>query len=271
MDINARWRRARTALSASLGALILFVGAQEISSAAIGTDDYPYRGTVGLVDPWGFYTGYCTSFVAWRLSQAGVNFRHATLTGPNGQSRFFGNAGDWDQAARGAGFTVDARPTPGSVGIWHGGEWGAWPGGHAAYVVAVDAAGHATVEEYNWGVRFGYGMRTTQAPRYIHFTGPAPTPSVQPPATLAPQPPASSFRVFRVTSAVRARTGPGTMFAVVRVIPNGATIQVACQVRSGSIINGSGIWDRLTDGTYVTDFYTTTPAFNDFSPGIARC
>ncbi len=270
MHTHSWWHSLRKGLGASLGALTILLSGQVVAGAAVGTDDYPYRGTVGMVDPWGFFTGYCTSFVAWRLSQAGVNFRHATLTGPNGQSRFFGNAGDWDQAARGAGFTVDTRPTPGSVGIWHGGEGGAWPGGHAAYVVAVDAAGRVTVEEYNWGVRFGYGMRTTQAARYIHFTA-APAMTPLPPATPSVQPSPPTSREYHTTAALRARTGPGTMFAVVRVIPSGATIQIACQVRSGSIINGSGIWDRLTDGTYVTDFYTTTPAFNDFTPGVPRC
>jgi len=35
--------------------------------------------------------------------------------------------------------------------------------------------------------------------------------------------------------------------------------------------NGTGIWDRLSNGTYVTDYYTTTPAFNRTSPGLSGC
>jgi hypothetical protein len=27
----------------------------------------------------------------------------------------------------------------------------------------------------------------------------------------------------------------------------------------------------LSDGSYVTDYYTSTPAFNTFSPGLSRC
>jgi hypothetical protein len=46
---------------------------------------------------------------------------------------------------------------------------------------------------------------------------------------------------------------------------------VVCQVRSTSVINGTGIWDRLSDGSYVTDYYTSTPAFNNYSPGLSRC
>ena len=255
------WHQARKGFSAAILALIMLVAVQLIADATVGVDDYPYRGTVGIVDPWGFYTGYCTSFVAWRLSQAGIRFHGSTLSGPNGQTRFFGNAGDWDRAAAEIGFAVDTWPTPGAVAIWHGGEGGAWAGGHAAYVMAVDGAGRATVEEYNWSVRFGYGIRTTAAPRYIHFSA-APPPPVAPP---------SSTRQYHTTAVVRARTGPGTSFAMVRVIPSGAAIQIACQTRTASVINGTGIWDRLADGTYVTDYYTTTPAFNTFSPGISRC
>jgi hypothetical protein len=31
------------------------------------------------------------------------------------------------------------------------------------------------------------------------------------------------------------------------------------------------VWDLLTDGKFVTDFYTDTPVVGDYSPGIARC
>jgi len=44
-------------------------------------------------------------------------------------------------------------------------------------------------------------------------------------------------------------------------------------VRSGSSVNGSTIWDRLNSqgGGYITDYYTNTPRYNDFSPGIPGC
>ncbi len=256
------WRYSIRKTVCALAVALSVMSGTHLSAHAVGSDDFPYRGTVGRLDPWGFYTGYCTSFVAWRLSQAGVTFRGATLRGRNGQTRFFGNAGDWDAAARAIGFVVDNRPAPGAVALWHGSEGGAWSTGHVAYVLGVDGAGRAQVEEYNWGARYRYGTRTTRTATYIHFTR-----AVAPP----PAPPPPSARAFRTTTDLRARSGPGIGFAVVRVLPSGATIQIACQVRSSSIVSGSGIWDRLTDGTYVTDYYTTTPAFNDFSPGIARC
>ena len=52
---------------------------------------------------------------------------------------------------------------------------------------------------------------------------------------------------------------------------NGQQISITCQVRSASMINGTSIWDRLSNGSYITDYYTTTPAFNNFSPGLPHC
>jgi len=48
----------RKALSAVMGATVLLLGVPALSVSAAGVDDYPYRGTVNKLDPWGFYTGY---------------------------------------------------------------------------------------------------------------------------------------------------------------------------------------------------------------------
>src|SRR5256884_7739812 len=83
----------RKALSAVMGATVLLLGVPALTVSAAGVNDYPYRGTVNKLDPWGFYTGYCTSFVAFRLTQEGVTFHGASLRGPNGKTAFFGNGG----------------------------------------------------------------------------------------------------------------------------------------------------------------------------------
>lgn len=165
------------------------------------------------------------------------------------------------------GYVVDNHPSIGSVAVWHGGENQAWWGGHVAYVMAVDPSGQAIVEEYNWSHYLGYGTRTTQAPRYIHFAGEASTPIAQ--WAAAPSLPVGHW--YRVTDFVRQRSGPGTSFATRGILQGGQRIQIVCQARSSSVINGTGIWDRLSDGTYVTDYYTTTPSFNRFSPGLPHC
>src|SRR5438045_666837 len=139
--------------------------------------------------------------------------------------------------------------------------------GHVAYGMAVDGAGNAVVEEYNWSNYLRYGQRTTQARRYIHFVGAATRPVVLPPK--APAVPVG--HPYRTTDVVRQRSGPATWYRTVGIIPAGQRIMIVCQVRSSSVINGTGIWDRLANGSYVTDYYTSTPAFNRFSPGLPRC
>lgn len=69
---------------------------------------------------------------------------------------------------------------------------------------------------------------------------------------------------------LKARTGPNTSAGVVRVLPEGAAIDIACQTQ-GENVRGSTIWDKLSDGTYVSDFYTTTPVYAAYSPGIPVC
>ena len=134
--------------------------------------------------------------------------------------------------------------------------------------MAVDAAGKAIVEEYNWSNYLRYGQRTTQARRYIHFVGVA----VARPVVLPPKAPALPVgHPYRTTDVVRERSGPATWYRTVGIVPAGQRIMIVCQVRSSSVINGTGIWDRLSNGSYVTDYYTSTPAFNRFSPGLPRC
>jgi surface antigen len=259
------WRKA---FSAVMGATVLVLGIPALTVNAAGVDDYPYSGTANVRDPWGFYTGYCTSFAAFRLGQEGIRFHGATLVGPNKKSAFFGNGGSWDAAAASIGYVVDSTPTVGSIAVWHGGEDGAWSGGHVAYVMAVDGAGNATVEEYNWSNYLRYGQRTTRAHRYIHFVGAVIQPVSQQRPTAPAQP---AGHPYRTTDVVRERSGPGTGFHTLGILPAGRHIMIVCQVRSGSLIRGTGIWDRLSNGSYVTDYYTTTPAFNNFSPGLAHC
>ena len=258
----------RKALSAVMGATVLMIGVPALSVSAAGVDDYPYRGTVNKLDPWGFYTGYCTSFAAFRLSQEGNGLQGASLKGPNGKTAFFGNGGTWDAAAASIGYVVDSHPTVGAVAVWHGGEGGAWWGGHVAYVMAVDGAGNAIIEEYNWSNYLRYGQRTVRAPRYIHFVGAAVRPVVLP---VPPRPAQPSGHWYSTTDVVRQRSGPGTTYRTLGILPPGTRILIVCQVRSGSVINGTAVWDRLSDGSYVTDYYTTTPAFNRFSPGLSGC
>ena len=62
----------KKALVVLLLALLVVAPLSNVSAAELG-DDYPYKGQKG-VDPWLFYKGECTSFVAWRMNNSDKKF-----------------------------------------------------------------------------------------------------------------------------------------------------------------------------------------------------
>ena len=78
------------------------------------------------------------------------------------------------------------------------------------------------------------------------------------------------YHIVNAPAGVNARKGPGSNFPVVHGVPNNSRIDIVCQVH-GEVVKGGNIWNKLADGTYVTDFYCDTPNFNKFSPPIPVC
>jgi hypothetical protein len=77
---------------------------------------------------------------------------------------------------------------------------------------------------------------------------------------------------------LRMRNGPGyTNFAQVGRLSDGDPVAITCQTTgetvgpSAATGNSSAIWDRLSNGAYVSDLYVTTPAIGQFTPGIPTC
>lgn len=66
------------------------------------------------------------------------------------------------------------------------------------------------------------------------------------------------------------RVAPSTASAVTGSLSYHSPIAISCQTE-GTDVNGSVIWDRLTNGSYVSDYYVSTPLVGRFSPGLARC
>ncbi|MFF4270028.1 hypothetical protein [Streptomyces sp. NPDC001536] len=60
---------------------------------------------------------------------------------------------------------------------------------------------------------------------------------------------------------VNVRRGPGTQYAIVRVLPEGAMVPIFCQT-PGETITGpygtSNIWDNIDDGEFISDTYVQT-------------
>ena len=77
---------------------------------------------------------------------------------------------------------------------------------------------------------------------------------------------------YQVSAAggVRERTGPGAASRAVGQLPAGALAWVTCQQR-GSLTRTTRIWDKLTDGRWVTDYYVASPSKTTYSKPLPRC
>ncbi|WP_256363346.1 SH3 domain-containing protein [Streptomyces sp. TRM70350] len=84
---------------------------------------------------------------------------------------------------------------------------------------------------------------------------------------------APRVRTYPIAPGVRlnVRSGPGTNYRIVRVLPEGTTVPIYCQ-RPGETITGpygtSNIWDCIANSQYVSDAYVRTGSDGYVAP---RC
>ena len=108
-------------------------------------------------DQWGYEYRNCTSYVAWRLSSAGVNIS---------LFKDLGNADQWVGNVSGkSGVTVNHTASPGAVAVWDS------PGiGHVAWVEST-SGGTITVSDYNYAGTGAYSKHPVGSTPtyYIHF------------------------------------------------------------------------------------------------------
>lgn len=69
---------------------------------------------------------------------------------------------------------------------------------------------------------------------------------------------------------VHTRRGPGSGHPPAGDLRPGAQFNIECQT-TGESVFGSTIWDKLTDGRFLSDYFTDTPVYAGFSPEIPRC
>ncbi|KAK4034927.1 hypothetical protein C8A01DRAFT_38624 [Parachaetomium inaequale] len=56
---------------------------------------------------------------------------------------------------------------------------------------------------------------------------------------------------------VNCRSGPGTSYKSIKTYKKGADVKLSCQTY-GETITGNSIWDKTSDGCYVSDYYVKT-------------
>lgn len=117
-------------------------------------NNYPWK--IGQTDTWGYYTYYCTSWVAWKVSEMweGADFY-----------RGLGYAHDWKKNLEAKGYTADSNPQPGDIAWWKNlsncinpntNE----PCGHVAFVHVVKPNGDIEISEYNGTKSRAHSYRT---------------------------------------------------------------------------------------------------------------
>jgi hypothetical protein len=90
-------------------------------------------------------------------------------------------------------------------------------------------------------------------------------------AGVTSQPASASVRYAAVGDGLALRSGPGTQYPVLRKVNNGTPLDIVCQVQGGTNIGGNATWDKLVGGEWVSDYFTTTPSFNSYVPGLGDC
>jgi NlpC/P60 family len=111
-------------------------------------------------------------------------------------------------------------------------------------------------------------------------------PSLQSGPSLSPPARSTAYYAYRVfgTCADGAcglvqRAGPGySAYAQIGISYDGDELDIVCQAagqlvepNNTQIHSASTVWDRLTDGDWVSDVYVTTPGVGTFSPPISPC
>jgi surface antigen len=85
----------------------------------------------------------------------------------------------------------------------------------------------------------------------------------------------ASATTYQITGAggagVNVRSAPSTSASIIGHYADGTSIDVVCQT-NGTDVNGvTWVWDKLSNGGYVSDYYTTTPTVDNFSINLPNC
>ncbi|MEV6700218.1 hypothetical protein AB0M68_24135 [Streptomyces sp. NPDC051453] len=100
------------------------------------------------------------------------------------------------------------------------------------------------------------------------------SPAVAGAAEPAAAPAAAQQRYYPIApgTTLNVRSGPGTQYGTVRVLPIGATVPIFCQ-RPGETVSGpygtSNVWDNIGVGEYVSDAYVKTGSDGYVAPRCA--
>ena len=86
---------------------------------------------------------------------------------------------------------------------------------------------------------------------------------------------ASAYKVVG-SSGLNERSAPSASSTKLGTLSNGTTVYLACQAQGIAYSTGGSpasdsIWDQLTNGDFVADYWVNTPGVGRFTKGIPRC
>jgi surface antigen len=113
----------------------------------------------------------------------------------------------------------------------------------------------------------------TSPPPPTTTTSPPPTTTTSPPptTTTSPPPPVAAHGTVEGTGGIglNERTGPGPSYAKVGNLPDGTVVNIVCQATGPSQTGPWGadaLWDKLDNGTYVSDAWVYTGSNGRVAP-----
>ncbi len=85
-------------------------------------------------------------------------------------------------------------------------------------------------------------------------------------------PVATVAKTYRVTgtTALNVRSAPTASSSIIGQLQPGSAVAVICQAR-GQLIGTTPVWNRISNGGYVSDRYVSTPSTTGFSAALPRC
>lgn len=193
----------------------------------------------------------CTSYVNFRLLQAGVSADHVTGNG---------NAGDWHRRAASGRLTTGSTPRVGAVLEFGNGNGSYERGEHVMFVEQVQGSS-VLVSEYNWERVGDYGSRWIDPAsdawarqltwRYLYFSnlgGTTPTPTPNPSVTVTVDAPGRGFTAYTRPGA------SGSWFSAGGLGQGGSMLFTST---NGSAWSRFGNWEPTltSEGSYLVEVY----------------
>ena len=80
----------------------------------------------------------------------------------------------------------------------------------------------------------------------------------------------AGYNVSAPGTGLKERLQPNTSSPTPNTLADGSSLAITCQA-SGQPVDGDLVWDKLSDGFYASDLYTTTTGRNGFSGSLPRC